>query len=84
MKEEKGHTNCCVQGNRKKRIAVRKQKRDVLKKVFLKRKSNMSSGIILNKVVPLFFATKFDWKPRSPPYFDLISKIQIGGKGNGL
>lgn len=33
----------------------------------------MSSGAILNKVVSLFFATKFDRKARSPPHSDLIS-----------
>lgn len=50
----------------------------------LKIKGNVNNGTILNEVVPFFLTTKFAKKTRSPPPFDLISKIQIGGRRNGL
>lgn len=50
----------------------------------LKLNGNMRSDAILNKIVSLFFITKFSEKTRSPPHIDLILKIQIGGREDGF
>ena len=63
-----------IQDNSDRNLQYRYGRKDIVIK-YLKEFGYMSSGIILNKVVPLFFATKFVRKPRSPPYFDLISNI---------
>lgn len=80
--------NCVIYfalSSKRNSFIVRKKKVEIVIIRILKRIGNTSSSTILNKVVLLFSITGFGKRSRSPPYFDLISKIiQIGGKEDGL